>query len=511
MRNGGHTVSRAMIAEVVWGGAYNDFSNLIEVFVNRLRHKIDDGSPSLITTVRGAGLCDAPAAMTLRLRLTIFWAAVFTLLLATAGVSVFFLFQRQQWARLDGALLEEADTSAQMIGRLGAGAAQAMVARLSAERDLGPSRRVWIVSRGKTIAGAGTPSADLPVIEQPPAAPMILNGRQRHFRYGLVPFRLDGADAYIVDGVDARPVRTPITRLRATLLLMLPAILLVSVSAGYWLAGRALAPLIEVTRGLAEIKPHDRGRRLLTPPTGDEVTRLVRAVNSLLARVERASDAERRFAADAAHELRTPLTLLRSGIEVALRRPRTSAEYADALEAALHDVVALSTIAGELLALARIDQELAPAPEPVDLSALAQEVIAALGPMAQAKRLTVQTACDREVIADGNRNYLRRLLINLVDNALKFTPEGGVIEVALERRDGHAWLRIADSGPGIAEADRPFIFDRFFRGRGRREAGNGLGLSLCREVVELHGGTLTAVNRVNGGAEFVVTLPAPLT
>jgi two-component system, OmpR family, sensor kinase len=445
--------------------------------------------------------------MTLRLRLTIYWAAVFALLLIASGVAVFWLFQRQQWAALDAALLEEADTSAQMITRLGPDSAQAVVVRLSAERDLGPSRRVAIVSHGITLADAGNPAAPLPPIDLLLTAPKLLNGRDLRFRYAVVPFKFDGAGAYIIDGVDAQRLRDPITKLRNSLLLTLPLILLISVSAGYWLAGRALLPLIEVTSGLAVIKPRDRARRLPLPPADDEVARLVHAINALLDRVERASATERRFAADAAHELRTPLTILRSGIEVTLNRPREAAEYAQALATALSDVIALGATADELLTLSRLDQELALVTELIDWTSLAAEAITTIEPLAQSRWLTLRTDLQSNVIVNGNRNYLRRLLNNLLDNALKFTPDHGLIEVTLEARDGHAALRIADNGPGIPEAELPFIFDRFFHGKSRREAGNGLGLSLCHEIAQLHGGTLTASNRVNSGAEFIVLLP----
>ena len=320
-------------------------------------------------------------------------------------------------------------------------------------------------------------------------------------------FKLGDAGAYIVDGVDAQRLREPIAKLRNSLMLTVPIFLLISVSAGYWLAGRALLPLIEVTGGLAAIKPRDHARRLPLPHADDEVARLVHALNALLDRVERASAAERRFAADAAHELRTPLTVLRSGIEVTLNRPREAAEYAQALEAALSDVIALASTADELLTLARLDQELALTTQSVDWTSLVAEAVITLEPLAQARSLTLRTVLQGDVIVDGNRSYLRRLLNNLLDNALKFTPARGLIEVTLEARAGHARLSIADNGPGIAEAELPFIFDRFFRGKGRREAGNGLGLSLCREIAQLHGGALSASNRANGGAEFVVLLP----
>jgi two-component system OmpR family sensor kinase len=445
--------------------------------------------------------------MTLRLRLTIYWAAVFTLLLTVAGLAVFLLFQRQQWARLDGALLEEADTAAQVIGRTGIASAQLMVTRLASERDLGPLRRVLIISGGATLMADGDPSASMPLIKTPVDRELLLDSRDRHFRYALAPFILNGRSAYLVDGVDSERVREPIHHLRLSLLLILPIILLISVSAGYWFAGRALLPMLEVTAGLAEIKPRELSRRLPVPPRDDEVGRLIAAINALLERVERAAEAERRFAADAAHELRTPLTLLRSGIELALHRPRSGAEYAEALEAALRDTVTLGAMADDLLALARLDQERTLASEPIAWSALTAEVIAAGEPFARAKHLTLCARLTPELTVAGNRHHLRRVLNNLLANAFAFTPEAGLVEVGLQKSNGDALLRIADSGPGVPETELPFIFDRFFRGRAGREAGSGLGLSLCREIIQLHGGELVALNRAEGGAEFRVTLP----
>ncbi len=447
--------------------------------------------------------------MTIRLRLTIYWAGVLSLLLLSAGIAVFLLFQRQQWGRLDGALMEEADTAAVTINH-GGGAAQ-MVARLSEERDLGPRRRVWLVIGPRTIAAAGDQRADLPILKNGGITHAIVNGRDDIFRYAIVPFSLAGAPAYLADGVDARAVRESISRLRTSLLLVLPILLAASVSVGYWLAGRALNPLVTVAGALAEIKPRDLRRRLPLPPIDDELARLIRAINALLERVERASAAERRFAADAAHELRTPLAVLRSGIEVVLRRERTAGEYARALQTAARDAAALCALADDLLAFTRLDQELSLGRQPVDLRALTEEVVDAIEPLTAAKRLRIETNLPTAAKVEGNRDHLRRVMINLLDNALKFTPEEGWIGLVLESCNGCVKLRIADSGRGIDDADLPFIFERFFRGRcSRGVSGNGLGLSLCREIVELHGGEISAANRPGGGAEFAVTLPSGL-
>jgi two-component system OmpR family sensor kinase len=446
--------------------------------------------------------------MTIRLRLTIYWAGVLSLLLLGAAIAVFLLFQRQQWGRLDGALMEEAETAAETIAH-GGNAAQ-MAASLSEERDeLGPTRRVWVTVGGHTIAPAGEQRADLPILKKTGITRAIVDGHNEVFRYAIAPFSLNGTPAYLADGVDARAVRESVSRLRSSLLLVLPVLLISSISVGYWLAGRALVPLVTVANALAEIKPQDLSRRLPLALIDDELGRLIRAINALLERVECASAAERRFAADAAHELRTPLAVLRTGIEVALRRERSAAEYAQALNTALRDAAAVCTLADDLLTLTRLDQELALGRELIDLRGLAEEVIDAIEPLTASKHLKIETNLPAAPNVQGNRDHLRRVMINLLDNALKFTPEKGRIGITLESDNGSVKLRIADSGPGIGKDDLPLIFERFFRGRsGRHESGMGLGLSLCREIIELHGGELSATNQPGGGAEFVVTLPA---
>ena len=447
--------------------------------------------------------------MSIRLRLTLYWAGIVSLLLLGAGLAVFLLFQRLQWGRLDGALMEEAETAVQTIA-LGGNAAQ-IVARLSEERDLGPRRRVWVGVGNTSPASGRDTDADLPALRDAAMTRAIVNSRNGAFRYAVIPFQLIGAHAYLADGVDARAVNDSVSRLKTTLLLLMPVLLVGSISVGYWLAGRALAPLVTVADALAEIKPRDLSRRLALGRIEDELGRLIRAINGLLERIERASLAERRFAADAAHELRTPLTVLHTGIEVALGRERTAAEYEQALNSALRDTTMVCSMADDLLALTRLDYELSAGRILIDLRSLAEEVLDAVEPLTAAKHLRIQTNLATEAKVQGNPDHLRRVLINLLDNSLKFTPEGGRFAVSVQSQSGIVTLRIADSGPGIEEGHLPFIFERFFRGRnGHGERGKGLGLSLCREIVELHNGEISATNRAGGGAEFVVKLPASL-
>ncbi len=445
--------------------------------------------------------------MTIRLRLTIYWAAVLAAILLLAAVAAVKLFERQQWSALDAALLEEADTAAKEIERSDLAGARAILESLSRESDIGPGRRVRIVTENGVIDDFGDihtiPPTSSP--ELPPHA-MLLNNRA--FRFAVVPLLLMGEPAYLQSGVNAHLVQESVDRLRNSLLLMVPVVLLLCVAGGYWLAGRALRPIASVTAQLDAIQPTNLSSRLPVPPVADEVARLAAVINALLERLERASVTERRFASDAAHELRTPLAVLRTGLEVTLARDRSAGENRVALTSAHREVLSLCRIADELLMLARLGGEVSVERGRLNLRELVGEVASTVEPLAQAREIQLRVRADEDVFVDGNAGHLRRLVINLLDNALKFTPANGSIKTSLTMESNRAILRVADSGPGIDAAEMPFIFDRFFRGASAPGEGSGLGLSLCREIARLHGGDITAANRPSGGCEFVVTLPA---
>ncbi len=445
--------------------------------------------------------------MTIRLRLTLYWAAVLAVALAGAGVCVYVLFARLELSEFDGVLAEEADTAATALARIGPSGAAAILEHLSAERDLSSRRRVRLIGAGgRALYDFGDLRAE------PPAASgaadrTIANGRRGAFRYAIVRFKLDGRDVWLQDGADARAVRGAIARLRASLLLILPLLLAGCALGGWWLAGRALVPIKELRARLDAIGPGDLSARLDRGRARDEIARLAGAINELLARVETAARRERRFIADAAHELRTPLAVLRTGLEVALGRERTAADYADALRAALDETIGLCAMAGDLLELARLDSAGLRSAAPVDLAALASEAMAALAPLAGGRRLSFSPPPAASAIVTGDREQLRRVIVNLLDNAVKFTTDDGAIAVAVASGGDRARLTVRDDGPGVSDAELPRIFDRFYRGRSRSAPGAGLGLSLCREIAERHGGELAAENNPEGGARFTLSLP----
>ncbi len=447
--------------------------------------------------------------MSIRLRLTIYWTAITAVILLAAGLLIMVMFARAMWGTLDAALMEEADTTAAAIAHSSAADTNQILQRLSQEKDLGPERRVRLIAGGHVVFDAGDTDADLP--DALAATESIVDGGQHRYRFAIVPLRMNEEPGSLQDGADAAPVRRAIAHLRSALLLVIPIILALCVAGGYWMAGWALAPVNEVTNALARIGPRDLRQRLPLPRVRDEAGQLIAAINQLLERLELASAAQQRFVSEAAHELRTPLAVLRSGLEITLQRPRSAEESRAALEQAMGEVERLCAIAEDLLALARLDAEPAVERTPVDLSEIAAEASAMAQTLAEARHqeFAQEFAIDahKRIVVQGSASDLRRVVLNLLDNAVKFTPERGKIEIGVSTNGSTALISVRDSGPGIDPRDIDHIFDPFYRSRRAKGAGSGLGLALSREIVRRHGGVIQAANRAAGGCEVKVRLP----
>ncbi len=452
--------------------------------------------------------------MSIRLRLTIYWTVITAAILLAAGALVVFLFAREMWGTLDAALMEEADTSASTLAHgasSGSPEAAAIVRQLSQETDIGPRRRVRLVVDGRLMLDDGDTGADLPAAAAAATGERLADGARGRYRYAIVALRVGGRPAILEDGVDAAPVRRAIAHLWHTSLLVIPLILALSVVGGYWMSARALAPLNQIAGALGKIGPRDLDRRLPPARARDEAAQLADAINGLLERLELAAAAQTRFISEAAHELRTPLTVLRSGLEVALQRPRSAEESRAALEQALGETERLCAIAQDLLALARLEAEPAAARTAVDLSTVAAEAAAMARTLADAKGQTLALDAAQPAVVQGSADDLRRVVLNLLDNAIKFTPARGAIELRVGRNGKAAILAVRDNGPGIDANDLPHIFEPFYRSRGANGAGSGLGLALSREIVRVHGGAIHAANRSGGGCEVEVQIPLART
>jgi two-component system sensor histidine kinase QseC len=250
--------------------------------------------------------------------------------------------------------------------------------------------------------------------------------------------------------------------------------------------GGGLRPLQRITREVARRAPGNLDR-LETAGVPQEIRPLVDSLNSLLGRVDRALENERRFTADAAHELRTPLAALRTQAQVALRAGDGGVRR-HALENVIQGVDRATHLVEQLLTLARLDPRSAAAQhEPVDLAAVAETVLAALGPSAVDKAIDLSLEAPGPVPVSGDETMLGVLLRNLVDNAIRYTPRDGSVRVSVAATDGRAELTVTDTGPGIAPEERERVMERFYRALGTGESGSGLGLSIVKRIAELHG------------------------
>jgi two-component system OmpR family sensor kinase len=304
-------------------------------------------------------------------------------------------------------------------------------------------------------------------------------------------------------------------RLLLAMILVSPLILLASTLIGFLLAGRTLLPVQHLVDEVEAITDGRSLHKRLAPlETGDELARLTNTLNAMLARLERSFASLRRFTADASHELKTPLTVLRSGVERALTDPHAAPEVMEVLDETLSEVNRMTEIVESLLVLARADEGRAPLHrEPTDLREMLAEIAETGGLLGEEAGVTVRVsepATRVEVLVDRMR--IRQLLLNLLTNAIKYTPAGGRVDVRAEPDPGGVSIEVRDTGVGIAPGDLPHIFDRFWRADPARSrtgvrSGVGLGLAICKWIAEAHGGTITARSRPNRGTTFTVILP----
>lgn len=286
----------------------------------------------------------------------------------------------------------------------------------------------------------------------------------------------------------------------------------------WWLAGRSLRPVHEITDQAEAIGARSLDRRIDAYADTQEYRRLVEVLNTMLARIQGAFEAQRRFTADASHELRSPLTALRGEIEVALRRERDGAEYRRVLESALEEIERLSRITAGLLTLARADAGALRAwTEPHDVGEVARQVVERLRPKADAKAITLTLEARGATGSRVDPGLLSQVVWNLVDNAIRFTPTGGIVDVSLGRVGEMLEVAVTDTGPGLGP-EPELLFQRFYRADAARTpqgetAGTGLGLAIVRSIVQAYGGRIQAENLGEGGARVAVwlSLDAPPT
>jgi heavy metal sensor kinase len=312
-------------------------------------------------------------------------------------------------------------------------------------------------------------------------------------------------------GVSLSDIENTLRILLIVLLVMAPITVLISSGGGLFLANRALAPIDAITRMAQRISAEDLSGRIGRTGPDDEVGRLARTFDTMLARLEAAFKQQRQFAADASHELRTPLTAIIGQIDVALGWPESAEYYRATLVGVREQAQRLTRLASDLLFLARADaQPRASAAEPIDLRSLLPAVITQMEPLASARQQTIRLRTPPAGSIYGNEDQLIHLFLNLLDNAIRYTPASGQIMLDCTRSNGMMLISVSDTGPGIAPEHLPRLFDRFYRvdrARSRAQGGSGLGLAIAQSIAQLHGGEITVMSAVGQGSTFTVRLP----
>jgi heavy metal sensor kinase len=347
-------------------------------------------------------------------------------------------------------------------------------------------------------------------------------GKRRSFqnvRLGSEPFRfitqrieVNGRSYTVQTGVPTDQIVATLSLFRRYLLMLAPLVLLAAASGGFWLSRKALSPVDAIIRTARNIGGNNLGDRLEKLTTGDELQRLSDTLNEMLARIESAFLRVTQFTADASHELRTPISLIRTEAEITLRKSRGDAEYREALRHILLEAERTSSLVEELLSLARADSGRESLHLTlVDLRAAITETANEWCHVVEARNLEFRQEfadCELSVLAD--RRALQRLLAILLDNAVKYTPPPGVIELALQTRNAKAVITVRDSGIGIAEPEQSKIFERFYRvdkARSRELGGAGIGLAIAEWIVQQHSGSITVESSIGNGSTFLIELP----
>jgi heavy metal sensor kinase len=334
-------------------------------------------------------------------------------------------------------------------------------------------------------------------------------------RLVTLPVRLNGTGPIVGAlqvGLDRDDINEALGQLLTVLTLASPLVLFIAATGGYLLAGRVLAPVAAITRLAGRISERDLHTRLDLDLPDDELGRLARTFDAMLARIEEAFERQRRFTADAAHELRTPLALMRAQVDLALARRRSADAYREALVGLDGDLQRLTGLVGTLLTLARADTgRLVPESAPFDLADTIALVAEQYAPLADEAGVSLRADVEpTPTVAD--EDLLMQVLVNLVDNALAHTPQTGIVTIGCRANNGQVHLWVADTGSGIAADHLPRVFDRFYRsdsGRARERGGAGLGLAISRAIVEAHGGTIALASQAGQGTCVDLTLPRP--
>lgn len=437
----------------------------------------------------------------LRARLLAWYTAMLVLVIAAFGGFVCLHAWRVRMAEVDGGLRDHAAEIAAALRPAGAGALDLAlpIDRTAAADGVLVYHALWD-STGRAIDRS---DPNLALLPPPGPGARTVDGRREVALH-------TSAGPLVVVGRDLADVRAEVRRLAGTMLAFGAAAVLVSLAGGWVLVGRALAPVTRIGRTARQMIDGDFTARIPLDRVETELDQLGHALNDAFARLYHSLELQRRFTADASHELRTPLATITTETQTILARDREVASYRDALGVCLRAAERMSGVVERLLLLARADAgEVGFARTPVRLDRLVHGVADDLRPRAT-KRGVGLTVRVQAVSIEADADRLSEAVTNLVTNGIDYNVPGGSVDIAVGWRGGDAEIEVSDTGIGIAPADLPHVFDRFYRAdpaRARVRGGAGLGLAVTRWIVEQHGGRVTCTSEPEKGSRFGIVLP----
>jgi heavy metal sensor kinase len=465
-----------------------------------------------------------PVFKSVRLRLTFWHVLVFALLLSGFSVLLYAFFSRDLYDRFDASISSAANVAGTFFqnevrenkGNVLAGALETLselplsataIAIFEADKPLAASNPeiAQFVSRCRLLDQVRRTGR--------PAFATLRGADRRETRLvALPPVAVEGRACYIAASQPLDSLGEQLRLLRRILFVALPSTVLISGLAGFLLARESLAPVVAMSNQAASISAKSLHQRLDVGNAKDELGCLATVFNELLSRLERSFESMRTFMADASHELRTPLAIIRGEADVALSQPhRPEGEYRESLAVILDEGRRLSRLVDDMLVLARAD-----AGQPVIhreqfyLNDVLEECCRAARPLSQQKHLSLTLDVPSDVPFRGDPGLVRQMTLNLLDNAIRYTPSGGSVLVKLTREEDSARIIVSDTGVGIPPESVDRVFERFYRvdkARSRAEGGSGLGLSIVKWVVEAHRGSVKLASDPGHGTTFTVSLP----
>ena len=458
------------------------------------------------------------SALSVRTRLTLWYGGVLLAIVLVISAVSYFLLRRT--------LVGGADVELLMVGQIVRDAGIGEARRSETEiREILGTRFLDVFYRvvgpdGRTQAQSGplrlrhlplSAEARERSLSGDPTFETVVLSRGERVRLLTIPLtKPPTPEQFIQVGATYDDIDRALSGYLEALAVMVPVGLALALVGGAWLARSALRPVRAMSRTARRISAQDLTRRLPLRGTSDELDHLAETLNAMFGRLDIAFTHVRRFAVDAAHELRTPLTVLKGGIEVALRADRSPPEYRDVLHSSLEEVEQLIALAENLLLLSRLRMENALPRGTVELEPLLIDVVDTGARLADGRGVIVRLGPVEPLVARGDQLTLRRAIVNLVENAIKFTGAGGTVELSLERDGRHAVVAVRDTGVGMNPEDAERIFEPFVRLDGARTTDNGgagLGLSIVHSIVVAHDGRLSVQTAPGIGSTFTMRLP----